>query len=439
MRLRAWAWLALTSLPPLVVWPATRPRYGGTLAVDLSAAFNTLDPAELPAMLSPSIAETLVRINARGEIEPCLAVSWQREAEGKRWRFSLRPRVVFHDGETLNALNTGPLLLAVLKKTYPDVTVTSGGQTIVIQSERALPDLLPQLADSRAAIVRKTETNGLIGTGPFRVASWEPNRRLTLAAFEDYWGGRPFLDSVVINMGPARATADLFDIPFAAARRILPETVRIWSSQPRELLALIASDVQPAAWQALALAIDRAPLVNVLAQRRGEAAFGLLPQWLSGYAFLFQSSPDAARARQLVAPLRLAALTLAYPSNDSFARTVADRIALNARDAGINLQPAPAANGNVRLIRWQLGSADAATELARLAAMLGTSDRAAALDLAKPETLYEAERAMLDSNRILPLLYLPSLYGLAPRVHIRETSPKASALTPRLENLWVDP
>ena len=62
---------------------------------------------------------------------------------------------------------------------------------------------------------------------------------------------------------------------------------------------------------------------------------------------------------------------LAYPANDSFARAVADRVALNARDAGISIQPSPSPNGNLRLVRWQLESTDAAAELARLAGMLG--------------------------------------------------------------------
>jgi ABC-type transport system substrate-binding protein len=52
--------------------------------------------------------------------------------------------------------------------------------------------------------------------------------------------------------------------------------------------------------QALALTIDRAPIANVLAQHKGDAAFGLLPQWVSGYEFLFQSTPDVARAKQLI-------------------------------------------------------------------------------------------------------------------------------------------
>jgi ABC-type transport system substrate-binding protein len=437
MRLPACAWLALSSFLFFPLDGATRPRYGGTLVVDLSTPITSLDPSESPLSLPLPIAETLVRLNSRGEIEPQLAVAWQREAAQKRWRISLRPKVVFHDGEVLTAVNAVPSLLAALKKKYGDINITAGGQTIVIQSDRALPDLLTDLASPRAAIFRKAENGSPIGTGPFRVSSWEPGRRITLSAFEDYWGGRPFLDSVVINTGASRGRSDIFDVPFTATRRILPEGTRIWSSRPDELIALVSADVQPVVWQALALAIDRPPIVNVLTERRGEAAYGLLPQWLSGYAFLFQTAPDAARARQMIAQLRLNPLTLSYPGNDSLAKSMADRIALNARDVGITLQPVLHGNGNLRLIRWPFESVDAATELTRVAAMLGASERSNSLDAARPEALYELERALLDTNRLIPLLFLPAVYGLNPRVHDGAQKNDSGAL--HLETIWVDP
>jgi hypothetical protein len=179
------------------------------------------------------------------------------------------------------------------------------------------------------------------------------------------------------------------------------------------------------------LSIDRGPMVSVLTQRRGEAAFGLLPQWLSGYAFLFTATPDVARARQIVSQLRLSPLTLSYPANDPFARSVAERIALNARDAGINLQPTPGGNGNVHLVRWPLESRDAANELARLFATLGISER--------PESLYDAERAVLEEGRVIPLLYLPAVYGIGPRVHGWDAAQKQGPFALHLENIWVEP
>jgi Bacterial extracellular solute-binding proteins, family 5 Middle len=425
MRLHAWAWLALSSLPVLSVAGATLPRYGGALTVDLSQ--DSSEP------VVPLITETLVRLNEKGEVEPGLAVAWQRDADRKRWRFSLRPKVVFHDGEPLNGGTAAPSLGAALRKKYGEVNITAGGQALVLQFDRAAPDLLTELANSRMAIVRSGEKGALIGTGPFRVAVWEPGRKLALAAFEGYWGGRPFLDSVTVNLGTGRETGDVFDIPFSQTRRVLPERIRIWSSPVRELIALVSESVQPEVWPALALAIDRAPIVNVLTQRRGEAALGLLPQWLNGYAFLF------APRKGTVSQLRTAPLTLSYPANDGFARAVAERVALNARDAGIVLQPTPNPGGAVRMVRWALESPDAAAELSRLAGLLGAPERANSLNSAKPETWYEAERALLDAHRIIPLVYLPEVYGVAPRVHNWEAAQKSGEFTLHLENVWVDP
>ena len=47
----------------------------------------------------------------------------------------------------------------------------------------------------------------------------------------------------------------------------------------------------------------------MLLQRQGEVSGALLPQWLSGYAFLFPTATDLARARALLAGGRVA-LTL---------------------------------------------------------------------------------------------------------------------------------
>jgi peptide/nickel transport system substrate-binding protein len=437
MRLRAWAWLALSSVCAASLPGATRPRYGGALTVELST--GTLNPVSPQGAVSATVVETLVRLNARGIIEPQLALAWQHEPDYKRWRFSLRPKVTFHDGEPLSAASAGSALLAALKKKYSDATITAGGQTLIIQFDHAIPELLAELTRPETAIVRKTDTNPLIGTGPFRLVAWEPGRRLSLAAFDDYWGGRPFLDSVVITLGAGTARADVFDIPFGSTRRVVPENTHIWASPPRELIALLAANPQSTLLQALSLAIDRTPIVNVLTQRRGEAAFSVLPQWLSGYAFLFQTLPDIARARQLISQLRLPTVNLTYPSNDSFARAVADRIALNARDVGITIQPTTNSGGSLTLVRWPLESANATAELIRLLGFLGAGERAASIDPSKPETLFEAERALLDDHRLIPLVYLPELYGLGPRVHNSEAAQKRDPLRLNLDNLWVDP
>ena len=92
--------------------------------------------------------------------------------------------------------------------------------------------------------------------------------------------------------------------------------------------------------EALALAVDRSAIHAVLLQRQGEVSGALLPQWLSGYAFLFPAAADLGRARQLASGAR--PITLGV--SDAAARPIAERIALNARDAGlaVSVTPQPA-------------------------------------------------------------------------------------------------
>jgi len=63
-----------------------------------------------------------------------------------------------------------------------------------------------------------------------------------------------------------------------------------------DALAVPASDqLREVLW----LALDRDTMANVLLQREAQPADSLLPQWLSGYAFLFESSMNLQRAREL--------------------------------------------------------------------------------------------------------------------------------------------
>ena len=185
----------------------------------------------------------------------------------------------------------------------------------------------------------------------FSISRWEAGRRAVYAANENAAGGRPFLDTVEVQLGrqPARTghrpgtrqggrgrDRAFGSAPHHAAR------ARVWSSAPVRLLALVfGARVDDArVREALALAVDRAAIHNVLLQRQGEISGALLPQWLSGYAFLFSPAADLARARALVAGLPPSARTLSLGVEDPAWQPIADRIALNARDAGLTVSVA---------------------------------------------------------------------------------------------------
>ena len=413
---------------------ARRPRYGGTLRVELRA------PRALEAAEWPMAFETLVALDESGRPQPALAVSWRHDASGRRWQFHLRPNVKFHDGSPLAAEAVAAALGG------SGWSARAAGEEVVVQTET--PTALAEFADARRAVFVRASDGSLQGTGPFRLAQWE-SRRATLAAYEDYWAGRPFLDAVAIEMGRTAqqqlldlelVKADLIDLGPGDVRRATQSGARIWTSAPVTLMALrfergrpLAED--PKLREALALSIDRAAILNVLLQKRGEAAGGLLPQWLSGYAVLFSTARDAARARQLVtgAPV----LSLVSDPSDALARLIADRIAVNAREAGIRLLTQAGGNADLRLVRARISPLAPEQALVRLAAALQLPDL---LHLSSPalESLYAGERGLLEEYRVIPLFHLPEIYGASPRVKTWATPGLLRTGEWRLDDLWLD-
>jgi len=87
---------------------------------------------------------------------------------------------------------------------------------------------------------------------------------------------------------------------------------------------------------------------------------------------------------------------------------LAERIALNAKDAGLSLQPTSAANADLRLVRIPLASPDPWIALANVAALAGIP---AGKDSGSVEDLYASELALLTPQRMIPLFHLPVSYA----------------------------
>jgi peptide/nickel transport system substrate-binding protein len=274
--------------------------------------------------------------------------------------------------------------------------------------------------------------------GGFAVTRWEAGHRAVYTADENAPSGRPFLDSIDVQMArPLReraielGRADVVELAPNELRRV-PAGQRIWSSSPVRVVALVfgprIEDVRVR--EALALAVDRAAIHNVLLQRQGEISGALVPQWISGYAFLFPAAADLPRARSLVAALPAATRSLTLAADD---KALADRIALNARDAGLAVTSAPLHAADVRLIQLRIVSSDPARALAGIAAALGAPEPP---HPNTPEGLLAAERTLIEGFRVIPLFHLPDLYSVAPRV---KGGPGVTPLGEwRFENLWIE-
>lgn len=436
MRRFEWRWLAVSSLliGAMTASAETRPQYGGTVRVAMHAAPTSLDPADgsqpdsfARRSLTMLIFDTLVQADENGRLQTALAVSWQASPGNQRWQFHLRRGVKFHDGSPL----TTESVAASLRVANPLWNVSIDGESIVIEQEAVAPELPAELALPRNAIAKRSSDGRPDGTGPFHVVDWQPGKKLTLAAEETYWGGRSFLDGVEIEMGRGYrdqmvalelGRADLVEVPPEQIHRAAMEGRALVSSPPMELMALVftrdaASPDEKTLREALALSVERASIRGVLLQGSGQPAASILPTWMSGYGFVFPTSADLARARQLRAQVRnVPSWTVGYDATDAVARLVADRIALNARDAGLSLQPTTAITVDLRLVRIPLASADPWITLASAVSAAGSSPvkNVGGNVAGSVEDLYAAEQAALAAQKIIPLFHLPVSCAAAP-------------------------
>ena len=445
---------------------ATRPHKGGTLRVLMAAQPRSLDPRTPPLepraqaaaeKLVPLMFDRLVTIDEKGRPQPQLATGWQHDAAFKRWTFDIHTGVNFWDSTPL----TPEIVAAALQSSPGSPPAKASGGSVIIEGQSPNPDLLRDLAEEQFSIYRVGEDGAIIGTGPFYLTEWQPGKRAVLAANQRDWRGRPNLDAIEVEMGVAPreqivalelGKADVIEAGPTDARRVAQGAHRMWSSLPDELLAIVFQPGRPAAAdarvrEALARSIDRAAMHAVLLQKQGELAGGLLPQWLSGYAFLFSTVQDLPHAREIAAalPPEHRSLTLGYDANDSLAEAIAQRIAVNGRDAGIAVQAAeqPPAAGpgaapasvDARLWRLRIEDSDAGRALVALVTGSLVLDWMHPLSPVAPEVLYGEERNLLEGYQIIPLFHLPQIYGLSARVKNWNPSPGGEW---HLEEIWLE-
>lgn len=446
-----------------------RPQIGGTLRAQMAERMAVIDPRQWPSASAQSAAaervaslvfDRLVRLDEHGTVQPALAISWQHDAQSKRWQFRLREGVKFSDGSPL----TPPVAALALQQLLgASFDVSAPSDSVVVQADHSLPGFPMELATGRFFIFHSAEDNSITGTGPFRVAEWpavEVSAKALFVANESCWAGRPFVDKIELTMGvdfPQQANAisfgqaDVVELLASQVRRAAQRGVRTASSDPVELFALVFDASRPAVQdarfrQAISLSIDRASIADVILQRQGIVAGGLLPNWISGYAHLFPAASDLPRAKELLAASgrelsRSMPLVLFYDSSDAEARAVADRVAVNLREVGIMVQVRgqiaegktnASAAADLRLVRHRIAAPDPAAALSDLLNFLGE----AATDLETPEQTYAAERAPIDAFRVIPLVHVSESYGLGPQV--RDWMPPRWGGW-RLEDVWLGP
>ena len=428
LRQRATSCLLATAALLAAVVPCgarTRPHYGGTLRVEATG-----DPWQRPNGIARRLVlDGLTSLDPDGAVRPALALDWESENANHRWQFHLRPGVRFHDGSPLTSIAVIASLNASCSANCPWTAIRAAGSSVVFTGDAPMPHLPALLAGDQflisLTIAADGKTpNGATGTGAFQVNGFN-NGILSLIANDTCWQGRPFVDSIEIHarrsisdqrLDLTAGRADVVEIPAEELRQATQQHLSVIASEPLGLLALQLSDIgalaNPNLRAAIAQAVDRSALANVIFQKEGQVAASLLPQSFSGYAFLFPAERDLGKAQQLRGGITVPVLTL-RSEGDSAMQLAGQRIALNLHEAGFNAQQASTsqrADLTLRLIPIQ-----AAEPAAMLEEILRAQGRPVSID-ADPLAEYKAEREFLDRKTLVPLLHLPLAYALSPRV-----------------------
>lgn len=257
-----------------------------------STTFADLDPATAcvtQAWVFGNVYETLTRYNVPGAepfILPGLATDWEVSADGMTWTFHLREGVKFHDGAEFTSdavkatvdrnreLNTCSAYIysAVESIETPDPYTVVFNLSAPAPMDATLASVFNAWIMSPAAADKESawfNDGGDAGSGPYRIAQYEPGQRMVLERFADYWGGwtGEEFDRIVFELVGDMTTAEQMlragELDFATSRALTPEQMA--SLDGEDALDLLATPGY-GNWY-IFLDQRRAPLDNVLVRQ----------------------------------------------------------------------------------------------------------------------------------------------------------------------------
>lgn len=160
--------------------------------------------------LNTNVAETLIYMNEKYELEPRLAERWEFRPPNT-WRFFIRKGVKFHDGQPLNAEAVKGMFIRLSKRSGGS-TVKAGPDSAVVVDEYTI-DFTPTVPNVRvpqqivhpqnAVLAPGTDfTKNTVGTGPYKFVEYRQKERIVVARNDDYWGPKAQASRITFRFYP---------------------------------------------------------------------------------------------------------------------------------------------------------------------------------------------------------------------------------------------
>ena len=219
---------------------------GGTLSLTLNRDPDSLNPILANTSAATSVNRLLYpvllgRNPYTGQLgsDSAMAQSWEVSADGLTYTFTLRPDVIWSDGDPVDAADLkftyDAILSEQVESPYTAALDNLAGIDVLdplhiqVRFRQALCDGLDILrigwlpshlyaADFTDIMTNSANSNPAVSAGPFVFQSWAPGENIVMRRNQRYWQGAPKAERLVFRMEPD---------PTARFARLLDGTVDV--------------------------------------------------------------------------------------------------------------------------------------------------------------------------------------------------------------------
>ena len=322
------------------------------------------------------VIEPLVEMDfSRAEYVGVLAESW--EFQGKKWVFHLRKKVRFHDGSPFTSKDVLFSIDRMSKDSksmqasnFAEVTNVEAPDdfTVAITTKQPNAVLLERLNNRFIVSQAAVEKNGnqldnyKVGTGPYKLVSWQRAGNLVLARNDDYWRAKPEIKEVLFKTvkeeaarvaGLLAGQADaISNLPIEEIERVEKNPRTRVERVPGYRMYFLTMNVAHKPFdnklvrQAVSYSIEPTVILKHIFEGNGYALNGPLSSNMIGYDPAAKRYPhDPQKARELLAkagyPNGLEVKLYLAPERHLKGKEVCQVIARQLSESGINAELVP--------------------------------------------------------------------------------------------------